>query len=256
MANAWGFSWQTNDLTESGLGSFRFTSDLIAKGYEVELNAQVTDSWRLTLNASRIESTLNNIGQTPVPGDSGMTQMEYLLDFDRRLNETVMGDLRIWSPASDAAGTARQNWNGYADGDLKARLAEQGTVVPENRLWHINLITNYDFREGRLRGWNVGGSMRYQSAATLAYRPIQGNNVINYDLNSPFRDKAQLDVDVWVGYQRKVFSDKMNWGIKLNVANVGVGDSLIPVTVQPDGTHAARRIRPPQYIFMTNTLSF
>src|SRR5690606_33774506 len=45
MANAWGFSWETDDLTESGLGSFRFTSDLIAEGYEIEMNAQITDSW-------------------------------------------------------------------------------------------------------------------------------------------------------------------------------------------------------------------
>ncbi len=254
MANAWGFSWKTDDLTESGLGSFRFTSDLIAKGYEVELNAQITNSWRLTVNASRIESTLNNIGQTPVPGGS-MTMIDYLLDFDRRLNQTVMGDLRIWSPQDDA-GNARNNWNGYADGDLKARLAEQGTVVPENRLWHINLITNYDFQEGRLKGWTLGGSLRYQSAATLAYTPIQGDNFISYDLSAPYRDKAQYDVDLWVGYQRRIFGDKIGWNIKLNVANVGVGNSLVPVTVQPDGTHAARRIRPPQYMFVTNTFSF
>jgi hypothetical protein len=253
MANAWGFSWETNDLTESGLGSFRFTSELIAEGYEAELHAQITDGWRLTLNASRIESTLDNIGETLAPGGQ-MTQMEYLLDFDRRLNETVMGDLRIWGPGGDA--NARQNWNGYADGDLKARLAEQGTVVPENRLWHINVISNYDFKEGRFRGWNIGGAARYQSAATLAYTPIQGTNFISYDLSAPFRDKAQIDVDLWVGYNRKLFSDKINWGIKLNVANVGVGNSLLPVTVQPDGTHAARRIRPAQQIFMTNTFSF
>jgi hypothetical protein len=166
-----------------------------------------------------------------------------------------MGDLRIWSP-QDAAGNARNNWNGYADGDLKARLAEQGTVVPENRLWHVNVITNYDFREGRFRGWNVGGSLRYQSAAILAYTPVQGTNFISYDLDAPFRDKAQYNIDAWVGYQRRVFDDKINWNIKLNVANIGVGDSLVPVTVQPDGNHAARRIRPPQYMFLTNTFSF
>ncbi len=255
MANAWGFSWETNDLTESALGSFRLTSELVAEGYEAELHAQVTDSWRLTLNASKIKSTLDNIGQTPVPGDSGMTQIDYLLDFDRRLNETVMGDLRIWGGGA-TSGTARENWRGHADGDLKARLAEQGTNVPENRIWHVNLITNYDFKEGILKNFSVGGSARYQSAAVLAYTPFQGQGFIGYDLDAPYKDEAQIDYDLWVGYGRRIWNDKIDWRVQLNIQNVGVGDELVPITVQPDGTPAAYRIRPPQNIFLTNTFRF
>lgn len=252
MGKAWGFDWE-NDLTESGLDSFRLTSDLVSKGYEFELNAQVTDSWRLTLNASRIESVIDNIGQTPGP-DGKMTQIEYLLDFDRRMNETAMGDLRIWGPGGSA--TARENWDGFADGDLKARLAEQGTVVPENRLWHVNVITNYDFREGRLKGWSVGGAVRFQSGSTLAYKPVQNANFISYDLSSPYTDAEETDFDLWIGYQRRIFHNKINWRAQLNVSNLGVGNELVPVTVQPDGTPAAYRIRPPQQIFLSNTFSF
>lgn len=253
MANAWGFSWETDDLSESGLSSFRLTSELVAEGYEAELHAQITDNWRLTVNASRIESSLDNIGQTLAPGGE-MTQIEYLLDFDRRLNETVMGDLRIWGGGGGS--NARQNWQGHADGDLKARLAEQGTTVPENRLWHVNIITNYDFKEGRLKGWTVGGSARYQSAATLAYTPFQGDGFIGYDLDAPYRDNSELDFDVWVGYGRKIWNDKIDWRMQLNIQNVGVGNELVPVTVQPDGTPAAYRIKPPQQVFLTNTFKF
>jgi hypothetical protein len=42
----------------------------------------------------------------------------------------------------------------------------------------------------------------------------------------------------------------------LNIANVGVGNELLPVTVQPDGTPAAYRIRPSQQISLTNTFRF
>lgn len=252
MGQAWSFAWDGSDFTEQGL-DFRFTEDLVAKGYELELHAQITDSWRVTVNASRIKSYRDNIGKTLVPGGE-MTMIDYLLDFDRRLNETVMGDLRIWGPGGTS--NARENWNGYADGDLKARLAEQGTVVPENRLWHINLVTNYEFREGRLKGWNIGGAARYQSAATLAYTPIQGPSYIDYDLSKPYKDDAQIDFDLWVGYERRILRDKVNWRAQLNIANVGVGNELIPVTVQPDGTPAAWRIRPAQQIFLTNTFRF
>lgn len=252
MGKAWGFDW-ANDLTESPVDSFRFTSDMVAKGYELELNARITDNWRLTVNATRIESVIDNIGKSPAPGGE-ITMIDYLLDFDRRMNETAMGDLRMWGPGGSA--TVRENWNGYANGDLKARLAEQGTVVPENRLWRVNVVTNYDFREGKLKGWSLGGAARYASAATLAYTPVQGTNYITYDLTKPYRDSAQLDFDVWVGYSRRLFHDKVNWRFQLNVANVGVGNELLPVTVQPNGTPAAYRIRPAQNIFMTNTFSF
>lgn len=253
MGEAWSFAWDGTDFTETGLANFRFTEDLLAEGYEFEAHAQVTDNWRLTLNASRIKSYRDNIGNTLAPGGE-MTQMEYLLDFDRRLNETVMGDLRIWGPGGTA--NARENWNGYANGDLKARLAEQGTVVPENRLWHVNLITNYQFTEGRLKGWNLGAAARYQSAMTLAYKPVQQPTYIEYDLSSPYRDDEQIDVDVWVGYRRKLFDNRVEWHAQLNVSNIGVGNELLPVTVQPDGTPAAYRIRPPQHIFLTNTFRF
>ena len=253
MGDAWSFAWDGSDFTEAGLASFRFTEDLLSEGYEFELHAQVTDSWRLSVNASKIKSYRDNIGTTLAPGGE-MTMIDYLLDFDRRLNETAMGDLRIWGPGGTA--NARENWNGYANGDLKARLAEQGTVVPENRLWHVNVVTNYDFREGKFRGWSIGGAARYQSEMTLAYTPVQGPNYIGYDLTAPYTDEAMLDFDVWVGYRHKLFDDKVDWRVQLNVSNLGVGNELLPVTVQPDGTPAAYRIRPPQYIFMTNTFSF
>jgi hypothetical protein len=252
MAAAWGFAWDGSDFTEQGL-DFRFTEDLVAKGHELELHAQLTNSWRVTVNASRIKSYRDNIGKTLAPGGE-ITMIDYLLDFDRRLNTTEMGDLRIWGPGGSAS--ARENWNGYADGDLKARLAEQGTVVPENRLWHVNVVTNYDFKEGRLKGWTLGGAARYQSAATLAYKPVQHPDFIEYDLGSPYRDDSQLDFDVWIGYNRRILNNRINWRAQLNVSNVGVGDELIPVTVQPDGTPAAWRIRPSQQIFLTNTFSF
>ncbi|PTY07096.1 TonB-dependent receptor [Opitutaceae bacterium EW11] len=252
MAKAWGFSW---DQTYSGsdVSNFRLTSDLVSKGYEFELNAEITDEWRLSVNASRIESIIDNIGKTPAPGGK-ITVIDYLMDFDRRMNETAMGDLRIWGPGGSA--TARENWAGAADGELKARLAEQGTVVPENRLWHINVITNYDFKHGALKGWSLGGAARYQSSSILGYKPVQNTNYISYDLNSPYRDDAEINFDLWVGYNRKLFRDKIHWRVQLNVSNVGVGDELIPVTVQPDGTPAAYRIRPPQQVFLTNTFNF
>jgi len=42
----------------------------------------------------------------------------------------------------------------------------------------------------------------------------------------------------------------------LNVRNIGVGNELVPITSEPDGSGATYRIKPPQSWFVTNTISF
>jgi hypothetical protein len=51
-------------------------------------------------------------------------------------------------------------------------------------------------------------------------------------------------------------SKNLEYRVQLNVRNLGKGDYLIPVTVQPDGTVASWRIGAPQIWSLTNTVSF
>ena len=63
-------------------------------------------------------------------------------------------------------------------------------------------------------------------------------------------------MDLWVGYQFRIFDDKVNWRIQLNIRNIFGQDALIPVTVQPDGSPAAYRIAEPRTLTLTNTFEF
>ncbi len=64
-----------------------------------------------------------------------------------------------------------------------------------------------------------------------------------------------MNFDFWVGYTRKVWKD-VEWNIQLNVRNAFVGNELVPITTQPDGTPAGYRIRPAQTWQLTNTFRF
>src|SRR5690606_3020261 len=160
--------------------------------------------------------------------------------------------------------TAGKNW---FDGEglvgapgSEWRLAQlvENTTVPELREWRFNLITNYDFTAGLLKGVNIGGGLRYQSDVILGYPPMgdpEDPTSVEYDLDNPYRGPSETSVDFWVGYRRKL-TDRIDWRIQLNVRDAFKGRDLITITYQPDGTPAAYRIAPTQTWFVTNTFEF
>jgi hypothetical protein len=75
-------------------------------------------------------------------------------------------------------------------------------------------------------------------------------------VKNPYLGEAESNVDLWVGYRRKVFGDRVYWNVQLNVKNVGRGNQLIAVSAQPDGSIASARISAPQLWTLTNTFEF
>jgi hypothetical protein len=82
------------------------------------------------------------------------------------------------------------------------------------------------------------------------------NGLASFDLTKPYYGPSEEGLDLWATYERKLTA-KINWKIQANVRNVGKGDGLIPISVQPDGkTWASVRVQPTQEWFVTNTFSF
>jgi outer membrane receptor protein involved in Fe transport len=256
-------AWKINPTTRTGMvnntmpSGFALTEDSFSEGYEIELNAQPTRNWRLTLNASKSFATRKNIG--------GANLAEFVTAYEAFLNKTATdvngatyrpgGDLRIWWGGAGNE-TALFQWNQNVGSEWAARALQEGTNVPELREWRVNVISNYDFTEGRLKGFNAGVALRYQSEVTIGYPPgVTSAGKITFDLANPYQGPAETDIDAWVGYGRKLF-DKVDWRVQLNVRSLGKGNDLIPITAQPDGGGAGYRIAPRQYWSLTNTFRF
>jgi len=260
MYAAWGINpaTRTGQVNNTQPTGFALTEDSFSKGYEVEFNAQPVRNWRVTLNASKTFATRKNIG--------GKNLAEFISAYEKFLNKTATDAMGTWHPGGDlriwwgGAGneTALFQWNQNVGSEYAARALQEGTNVPEMREWRVNFINNYDFSEGRLKGVSVGGAVRWQSAVVTGYRPIPNPtdpSKISFDIANPYKGPAETDIDLWVGYGRKL-SAKIDWRIQLNVRSIGKGDDLIPVTVQPDGSPAGYRIAPSQYWTLTNTFKF
>ncbi len=247
---------QLKPLTYMMPAGFTIPEDNVSKGAEFEFYASPVRGLRLTANASKSEAVRNNVG------DSALNDLVNTIN--TALNTTAAGSLR--NGPSSTAGTALANWNANFWASWLSVKGQEGGSVPELRRWRANLVANYDFSAGPLKGVNVGAAYRWQDKVIIGYRPVYyiGDQLApnpamatsaKFDLANPYYGPAEKNLDLWIGYTRRLGA-RLNWRTQLNVRNVGKRDSLIPITVQPDGRPAAWRIAPTMVWLLTNTIEF
>lgn len=226
---------------------FAVTADTVSKGYEFELTANPTPNWRISLNAAETTAVRNNVG--------GPLLDEFVSYMDTQI-AGVAGDMRQFSGGYVAGNEVRAVWNSWR-GNYTLMKLQQGAAASELRKWRYNLVTNYSFRKGWLKGTGVGGSYRWQDKVVIGYPVIPGTaGQASFDLNQPYYGPSEDAIDLWTSYERKL-TKTINWKIQLNVRNAFAKEGLIPVSVQPDGkTWATVRVKPVQEWFITNTFMF
>lgn len=226
---------------------FAVTADTQSKGYEFELTANPTKNWRIALNASKTTAVRTNVGG-PV--------LDELVAYIDTLMAGPGGDLVRFNSDYSAGNELRMAWTPWRGQYTLLKLQEK-TAASELRKWRYNLVTNYDFTSGKLKGVGVGASYRWQDKVVIGYPVIPGaNGLASFDLTKPYYGPTEGAFDVWASYERKL-TEKIRWRIQANVRNVGMGNSLIPISVEPDGqTWASARVSPTQEWSITNTFSF
>lgn len=214
------------------------TSDTVSKGIEWELNARLTDNWNLLLNVSKTEATIDSVSPTITEAVDKMTAF---LD-------TNAGNLPLWG--SD---NLRSIWEAEILRPYNTMMAKIGASASEVSPWRFNLITNYNFSEGTLKGLNVGAAYRWEDKRVLGYE--YDATVDALDITKPWYGPTEDHIDLWVGYTTKV-TDTVNWRVQLNLRNVGEDSHLVPVYIQPDGSTGYSRIADGMAWFLTNTIEF
>ena len=253
------FGPPVGEATYSVPTGFALTEDNVSEGWEIELSAEPLTGWRITANASKTDARRTHVG------NANIREFMNLVQNSLRIAEgDGVGRLQHYWGTEDVV-TAGKNW---FDGEglvgapgSEWRLAQlvENTTVPEMREWRINVVTNYDFSDGYLKGMNIGGGMRYQSSVIIAYPPTgdpSDPTKVQYDLTEPVKGPSETNFDFWVGY-RKQLTQRIHWRIQVNVYNAFSGDNdLIPITAQPNGTFAAYRIAPKRSWSISNTFEF
>jgi outer membrane receptor protein involved in Fe transport len=243
----------------SQFGDHVTTVDNLSKGVEVEFTTQILRNWNVTLNYTHVDSTHEDIDPAAQAFISQLTGFY----------NGPGGAIRMW--CNVCGSTVGQNWNENIVAPFTVELNDQGHAAPEVAPWRLNLVSTYTFDRGPIKGVFIGGALRMEAARILgyAYSPTFKNvnstdpnyaNVLlvtegGLDVNEPFMGPTDTHVDMWIGYQRKLFAS-VNWRIQLNMQNVGEKDSLVPAQYEPDGSLALARIQEGMGFRLENSFDF
>lgn len=227
------------------------TSSLLAKGLELELVANPTNNWTLALNVTKQETVRNG---------SGRDLQQYYSQIRQSLVAAHLWDTNIPDEPNVGAGiTYRQRFTNSYLNPLASILAADGTVSKEQRKWRWNLMTAYKFDTAPLKGFAVGGAVRWQDKAAVGYPLVltdsDGTTLQAPDLARPYYAPATWNGDVFLRYTRKL-SSRLEWTVQLNFRNCLGDQELMPEVINPDGQWAVVRIPVERAAFLTNTFSF
>jgi hypothetical protein len=224
-------------------------ADVISTGEEFELVYNPLPNWRIAFNANRAKAVRNN---------SDLLFRDLIWDSLLPLMQGPAGELKVSNTVGNNQ-VARDTFFQQVYNQVLPVLATEGAPSTELRRWHWNLLTNYSFVDGPLKGWNIGGGVRWQDKVAIGF-PITTDFEVDPefgvvpDVHNPFYGPSRADYDMFIGYTRK-FS-RFTWKTQFRVDNIGVGNELIPVQAQPDGSIASWRIAAPQKWSWRNTFSF
>ena len=246
------------------------TSDLEAKGTEIELNYNPTNYWTVSANVTDTKSIIRNVS-TSLQNyiNQRMTVWPNIIDPIGPLitgTGSAADDNRPWwtnvYPGANATtGTAAQNFFSFVATPYNVLKQSEGKSNPQVRRYNFRGSTNVrlaGFTEHRfLKNVNVGGALRWEDKAAIGFygqdyqaHLAAGTPITVLDVNNPIYNRAHFYLDLFVGYRTKLWSDKLGATFQLNVRNLGESGRLQPIASFPDGTKNAYRIvDPAQYIF-------
>jgi hypothetical protein len=153
---------------------FYDTRDRSNKGYEFELTANLTHSWRLMMNAAFPEAYQQNAfaytREFLKKNDALLRQI--LLDAGVLVdaNGSAYKDPTITDPAqmSPDAGSALSAWGNVRDWVKNLAVGQQ--KITRLMDYSANIFTDYRFHKGWLNGFSIGAGANFRGREVLGYR--------------------------------------------------------------------------------------
>ncbi len=235
-----------------GITNLSSTSDTESTGTEFEAIVNPTRNWRISLSVAKNEAVKANVA---------VEELAFADEWKRNLDTMYNGALLPGSrnPSSNENLTFYSQYVSETLPSIRTAAALSGVATPEIRKWRANLVTRYDFRQGFLRGVNVGAAARWQDKVGIGYPFVtNATGQAVADITRPYWGASSIAVDLSAGYRRKldILGSSVNWTVGIAVRNLNAKDEVIPIAANADGSWGTFRIPPERTWTLTNSLSF
>lgn len=219
------------DLLEPGAweANFQDTQDTEGNGWEFELTANPTTNWRVSFNAANKDNVGSNLGRF------------YKEMYATKRPEWLAQSGGELDPTGIVAGAITLIDNAVAN-------VAEGRRPKRHRDNTVNFVTNYEFKEGMLRGYSVGGTFRWFSEPLLGYTDLNGDGAVD-----EVYGKDDYTADLILSRQFDLKWSKMR--VQINVRNLFNNDQVQTVGLFPFESPEVTYKRPREVI-VTTTFDF
>lgn len=217
-----------------------------SEGTEVELTANITENWSLRMNYSETDRVQFNIMPEVLawyPGqDAFWRSFGDAVYFNH--DETGTPELGPYEPPSGFNSIALES--DRIQRYLDNTTAFEGVGDQGSRSKSANVFTNYRFTSGPLKGFNLGGGLRYSGPLSVA---------VDLDSRSVIWGNSSTLFDFLMGYRTKV-NDKTDIKFQVNIRNLFDEDDYTIAGLQLDGRLDKIALQTPRELQFRTTFSW
>jgi iron complex outermembrane recepter protein len=227
--------------------------DDTSTGLEFTLTANLRPGWSTRLSISQIETIIDS--RLPIVS-------QYIQEFSplwesKRNDPLSPSDQR--NPDYLTVGDAINSLNA----DIANLQALVGTVPNAQREWKVVFNTAYNFRDGPLKGWGIGGGFRWESSDIIGYAfdtasLADASRPVVVDSTRPFNGKELLDVNCFFSYTKTIKGVWMRF--QINVNNLLDDKGTFPRSAVDDLTgnpyYGRQQVKQPRSLTLTTTFKF
>ncbi|MBK1875511.1 TonB-dependent siderophore receptor [Pelagicoccus mobilis] len=249
-----------NNLNGRNGGGGQFVPlDTESQGIELQFRANLADGWTSSFGYAYIDATVGNDfsfqanfndsyladgSGNPVDADGNPILLDgeavTIADFEiDPINGSILNASDLGLVGTGETGLKTIQYNGQPTPVVTVRNA--GERLDPYAAHQINIVTNYRFQDGGMKGWNIGGSLRYRNTNYAGY-----TGSVSDGTRQLLKSSDYTVIDLFVGYQKKF--EHVTWKSQVNLKNV-LDKEYFP------GRYLSYYGAPRQFIW-TNTISF
>ncbi len=223
-----------------------YTFGRASEGYEAQITANITDNWSLRFNYSKTDRVVFDVMPEVLAWypeqDAFWRSFGDDVYFNR--DENGVDEAGPYEPPSGFDSIALESDRVVRY--FEQRVAFDGLGDAGSRTESANIFTNYRFTEGPLKGFNIGGGVRYLGPLTT-----------NVDLatESLIYGNDKTLVDFLAGYRTKL-TDKIDIRFQLNIRNLFDERDYTIAGLQLDGRLQRITLQTPREMQFRTTLSW